>query len=82
MKTLVEGHCTGVSAGYHTISLYVHTCPYGTGSGDVHTGWNGNRNRVIIEEYRTGTNVAAGTSCLRIFDILIFNYKERFAKIQ
>ena len=56
----VEGHCQGVSAGYHTLSLYLASCPWGVGYLDVYTGWNSCRNRVIINELRKETNIGAG----------------------
>ena len=59
----VEGHCQGVSAGYHTLSLYLASCPWGVGYLDVYTGWNSCRNRVIINELRKETNIGAGMCC-------------------
>ena len=64
----VEGHCQGVSAGYHTLSLYLASCPWGTGYLDVYTGWNSCRNRVIINELRKETNIGAGTHRF-VFDL-------------
>ena len=56
----VEGHCTGISAGYHTISLYLGGCPWGTSNYDTETGWNGCYMRFIMEEIRLGTTAVGG----------------------
>lgn len=62
----MEGHCQGVSAGYHTLSLYLASCPWGVGHLDVNTGWNSCRNRVIINELRKETNIGAGQKAVVI----------------
>ena len=60
MYVLVEGHCSGITTGYHTLSFYLGTCDFGTGYKDTKTGWNGNTNRILIEEFRPSSNIIGG----------------------
>ena len=62
MSLLVEGHCSGISAGLHILSLWVGSCDgievyvYKA----THTGSNENINRILIEEFRPNSNIIAG----------------------
>lgn len=63
MIVVVEGYCSGITRGSHTISLYITRCPQaynGNPIGDAQTGYNGNRNRILVEEIKLGTDVVAG----------------------
>ena len=60
MISLVEGHCSGITAGYHTLSLYLETCDWGKSSIDANTGYGGNTNRIIIKEFRPASNIIGG----------------------
>lgn len=57
---VVEGHCSGISAGHHTINLYIEPCQLDYGYRDTNTGWNGNTNRIVIEEFRSRSNIIGG----------------------
>jgi len=61
----VEGYCSNVPAGYRTIKLKVARCRHYVNDanypvGDAETGWNGNGNRIMVEEIKLGTDVTAG----------------------
>ena len=60
MISLVEGHCSGITSGYHTLSLYLETCDWGTSSIDANTGYRSNTNRIIIGEFRPSSNIIGG----------------------
>ena len=64
----VEGHCSGITSGYHTLNLYIETCLGGRNYKDTATGWSGNTNRLIIEEFRLSSNIIGGKHIsIRIF---------------
>ena len=58
----VEGHCYGIADGVHNISLAVEQCEAGNLLWhEVHIGsFHGSHNRVVVQEFRTGTSVVAG----------------------
>lgn len=65
---LVEGHCTGISAGNHILSLYIDRCLTVEDLGDVplgdaYTGLH-TQQRFIVEEIRLHTKDAAGRQTL------------------
>lgn len=63
----VEGHCSGVSAGAHEISLHVDQCPNGYAKGDAFTGWH-TQQRFIIEEIRLGSKSLDGIVYLKAME--------------
>lgn len=55
----VEGYCRGIAAGLHEVELHVAICPFESrDSRDTTTGSEA-PTRVVIEEFREGTNVVA-----------------------
>ena len=60
-SSTVEGYCQGIAAGSHKISLSVWTSPYyHKGSYNTFTGLYA-YSRLVVEEFREGDKVIAGT---------------------
>lgn len=66
MDVVVEGHCSGISSGWHDISLSVEACNASSTSlmfdGFDSSIFEPTYQRLIIEEFFLGTNKIAGSS--------------------